>query len=151
MQSTASSPDQYFKQIPDERKNVMNQLRKEILSNLPKGFKEVMAYGMPSYVVPHDLYPSGYHCNSNEPLPFMSLASQKNHIAVYHMGLYMNQDLMKWYLSEFKKISDRKADIGKSCIRFKNANDVPIQLLGQLSKKMTVKTWIELYEKILKR
>jgi len=151
MQSKASSPQQYFDLLPEDRKAVLDALRKELLANLPKGFQEVMSYGMPSYVVPHELYPAGYHCKPEEPLPFMALASQKNHIAIYHMGMYANQTLMKWWLSEFAKYSDRKPDIGKSCIRFKNPKEIPIKLIGKLASKMTTKEWIVIYEKMLKR
>jgi len=102
---------------------------------------------MIGYVVPHALYPKGYHCKPADPLPFINLASQKNFIAVYHMGLYADPDLMKWFTHSFPKYSTQKLDLGKSCIRFKKADQIPYQLLGALAEKMTPKQWIELYEK----
>jgi len=151
MQSTAKSPDDYFEQLPEDRKEAMQKLRKAIKSNLPKGFKEVMGYGMPGYVVPHELYPAGYHCDPKIPLPFISLASQKNHIAVYHMGIYSDKELMDWFLSEYPKHSDRKLDMGKSCLRFKNPDHIPFGLIGELSSKMTVDKWVEVYESNFRR
>ena len=147
MQSKASTPDEYFDSLPEERKTVMLELRKVIRKNLPKGFQEVMGYGMPGYVVPHKLYRSGYHCDPKQPLPFMGLASQKNSINIYHMGIYADPKLMKWFTTEFPKHSTKKLDMGKSCIRFKKPEDIPMKLIGELSSKMTPEDWIELYEK----
>ncbi|HKZ36872.1 MAG TPA: DUF1801 domain-containing protein, partial [Chryseolinea sp.] len=117
--------------------------------NLPKGFKEVMSYGMLGYVVPHTLYPNGYHCDPKQPLPFISLASQKSHIALYHMGLYAGKNL-DWFTKEWSKTTDKKLDMGKSCIRFKKPEDVPMELIGELASKITPKEWIVMYEKNLK-
>lgn len=150
MQSKALTIKQYLEELPDDRKEVMNQLHKAIVKNLSAGFEAIMNYGMISYVVPHSLYPAGYHCKPSDPLPFMSLASQKNHISVYHMGVYAEQKLMDWLKKEYPKYSNRKLDIGKSCLRFKNPEDVPIKLIGELAAKISVKKWIELYESQLK-
>jgi hypothetical protein len=119
--------------------------------NLPEGFELQMQYSMPSYVVPHAIFPGGYHCNPKEPLPFISIASQKNFIAVYHMGLYANPELYNWFVSEYPKYSKYKLDMGKSCIRFKRMNDIPYELLGQLFQKMSVPQWIETYQENLIR
>ncbi|HSQ47000.1 MAG TPA: DUF1801 domain-containing protein [Lutibacter sp.] len=146
MKTAAKSPEEYINNLPDDRKQVMNTLRKTILNNLPEGFSETINYGMIGYVVPHSRYPKGYHCNPKLPLPFMSIASQKNFIAIYHMGLYVNQKLMNWFLQEYPKHCNTKLDMGKSCIRFKKMNQIPIDLIGELSKKITVKEWIETYE-----
>jgi uncharacterized protein YdhG (YjbR/CyaY superfamily) len=151
MKSAASTPEEYIKNLPDDRKQVMNTLRKTILDNLPKGFKETISYGMIGYVVPHSMYPDGYHCDPKLPLPFMSIASQKNFIAIYHMGLYANQKLMNWFLQEYPKHCDTKLDIGKSCIRFKKMDQIPFDLIGELSKKVTVKEWIATYEESFKK
>jgi hypothetical protein len=150
MQSKASKPDDYIASLPEERKKIMGQIRKVILKNLPKGFKEVMSYGMLGYVVPLSSYPDGYHCDPKLPLPFMNLASQKNHIALYHMGLYAGPHLA-WFQKEWKRHSDKKLDMGKSCIRFKKPEDVPLDLIGELCSKMTPAEWIAVYEKNLKK
>ena len=146
----AENPDQYIAELPVERQEAMNKLRKVISANLPKGFSETMSYGMIGYVVPHSLYPAGYHCNPKLPLPFLSIASQKNFISVYHMGIYADQKLMDWFLAEYPKHSDSKLDMGKSCIRFKKINEIPYKLIGELASKMSVKEWIALYEKAFK-
>ena len=151
MKSAANTPEEYINNLPDDRKQVMNTLRKTILDNLPKGFKETISYGMIGYVVPHSMYPDGYHCDPKLPLPFMSIASQKNFIAIYHMGLYANQKLMNWFLQEYPKHCDTKLDIGKSCIRFKKMDQIPFDLIGELSKKVTVKEWIATYEESFKK
>lgn len=151
MQSKAATPDEYASEIPEERKAVFNQLRKEIKKNLPKGFKEVMGYGMIGYVVPHNIYPAGYHCDTAQPLPFMGIASQKNFIAVYHMGIYAMPEMMKWFTGEYAKHVKTKPDMGKSCIRFKKPETVPVSLIGELASKISVDEWIECYEKIIKK
>jgi uncharacterized protein YdhG (YjbR/CyaY superfamily) len=151
MQSKAASVDEYLNELPEDRRAVLAKIRKAIKKNLPKGFKEVMSYGMIGYVVPHSLYPEGYHCTPELPLPFMSIASQKNFIAVYHMGIYADKRLLEWFTREFPKHSDRKLDMGKSCLRFKKAEDVPVALIGELAAKMTVQQWVDIYEKNLKR
>jgi hypothetical protein len=110
-----------------------------------------MNYGMPGFVVPHKLYPAGYHCKPEDPLPFISLASQKNSINFYHMGIYSEPKLLKWFTSEFPKHSKKKLDMGKSCVRFKKPEDIPLDLIGELVSKMTPQDWIALYEKNLKR
>ena len=116
-----------------------------------KGFEETMQYGMLGYVVPHSIYPDGYHCNPKDALPFMALASQKNHIGFYHMGIYSDPDLMKWFTEEYPKHATGKLDMGKSCIRFKNPKKIPFELLGELTTKVSVAEWIAKYESILKR
>jgi hypothetical protein len=143
--------DEYFNAIPDERRKAMLQLREVLLTNLPQGYEEAMAYKMPSYVVPHALYPSGYHCDSKQALPFISIASQKNFIAVYHMGLYADSELYTWFTTEYPNHVKSKLDMGKSCIRFKKPEEMPIALLGELFSKMTPNEWIALYEKQFKK
>ncbi|OAB36042.1 DUF1801 domain-containing protein [Paenibacillus glacialis] len=147
MRYEASSPDEYINEIPEERKAVIAQLRKVILESLPEGFEETMGYGMIGYVVPHTLYPAGYHCNPKEPLPFMGIASQKNFVAVYHMGVYADQELLNWFVQEYPKHMKTKLDMGKSCIRFKKMDQIPYALIGELCKKITVEQWIEKCER----
>ncbi len=139
----------YINQLPEERKPAMEKLLDLLKENLPTGFELQMQYSMPSYVVPHTIFPAGYHCNPKEPLPFISIASQKNFIAVYHMGLYANLELYNWFVSEYPKYSKYKLDMGKSCIRFKRMDDIPYELLGQLFQKMSVQDWIDIYQENL--
>jgi len=151
MTSKATTPEQYLKELPADRKEAVNKLRDTVLNNIPKGFKETMSYGMLGYVVPHSLYPDGYHCDPNLPLPFINIASQKNFIALYHMGLYSNPVLFKWFTTEYPRHSTAKLDMGKSCIRFKKPEHIPYKLIAELIKKVTVKEWIAAYEKNVKR
>lgn len=146
MQSQAQTVEEYISQIPDSQREAIVLLRKTIFENLPEGFVEEMNYGMIGYVVPHSIYPKGYHCDPKLPLPFLSIAAQKNFIAVYHMGVYANPELLNWFTGEFPKYSKQKLDMGKSCIRFKNVAHIPYELIGELAKKVEVVDWISLYE-----
>ncbi len=151
MQSSAKSPEEYLDSLPDDRKPVMEKLRNTIIENLPKGFQESMGYGMLGWSVPHAMYPKGYHCDPKIPLPFLSIASQKNFIAVYHMGIYSDPDLLNWFTSEYPKYVKTKLDMGKSCIRFKKPDQIPFELIGELVQKMTPADWILKYEEALSR
>lgn len=151
MQSKDNTPEEYLENLPEERRIIVNKLRKVILENLPEGFTEVMNYGMLGYVVPHSLYPAGYHCDPKQPLPFMNLSSQKNHTAVYHMGIYSDKELLNWFTSEYSKFFKTRLDIGKSCIRFKKADQIPFNLIGELAARISPQKWIEMYEKQIKR
>ena len=146
MTSKATTPEQYIKELPPERKESITKLRETVLKNLPKGFKEVISYGMIGYVVPHEIYPGGYHCDPKLPLPFLNIAAQKNFIALYHMGIYSNPELLKWFTAEYPKHSQSKLDMGKGCIRFKKPEHIPYKLIGDLIKKISVKDWIKTYE-----
>ena len=141
----------YFDELPDERKAPMLALRKVIADNLPAGFEERICYNMPSFVVPHSLYPAGYHCDPKTPLPFLSIASQKNFIALYHMGLYADKAINDWFVAEYPKYVKNKLDMGKGCVRFKNVSLIPYELIGQLVAKMSMQEWIERYESTLKK
>lgn len=146
MKIPASDPLAYIAQLPAERKPAMMQLRSLLNEHLPEGFEETMQYDMISYVVPYSLYPGGYHCDSKLPLPFISIASQKNFIALYHMGIYANPELLDWFLKQYPLYSKTKPDMGKSCIRFKKPDTIPFQLIAELATKMTPQDWIRLYE-----
>ena len=146
MQSKAATVDAYLAELPEERQKALSKLRKLIKKNLPKGFKEQMSYGMIGFVVPHSIYPKGYHCTPELPLPFLSIASQKNSINLYHMGIYADEKLLHWFQEEFPKHSKKKLDMGKSCMRFKKPEDIPYELIGELARKMTPQDWIEKYE-----
>lgn len=150
MKYEANSPEEYISQIPEDRKPVLSKMREVILANLPEGFEETMSYGMIGYVVPHSIYPDGYHCTPELPLPFMNIASQKNFVALYHAGIYGSEELLKWFQAEYPKHCRRKLDMGKSCIRFKFMDDIPYQLIEELTQKLSVQEWIDIYESAIK-
>ncbi len=141
------TPEDYINQQPLERQAALRKLRQVILDNLPKGFKEVIQYGMIGYVVPHEIFPDGYHVNPKEPLPFMGLANQKGYIAIYHMGIYADKSLMEWFVKSYEALNIGKLDMGKSCIRLKKLNKIPIELIGELCKMMQVEDYISIYIK----
>jgi len=147
----SSTVDKYLENLESSKKEAFQTLRETIVRNIPEGFHEEINYGMVGYVVPHSIYPAGYHCDTKLPLPFLAIAAQKNFIAVYHMGIYMNPELLEWFVAEFPKHSKSKLDMGKSCMRFKKPQDIPFELIAELVKKMTVNNWINLYESKLKR
>jgi uncharacterized protein YdhG (YjbR/CyaY superfamily) len=146
MQSNAATVKEYLASLPEDRIEAVTKLRNIIKKNLPKGFEECMSYGMIGYVIPHKIYPDGYHCTPNLPLPFMNIASQKNFVAMYHMGLYGDGALKTWFEEEYKKEVPAKMDMGKGCTRFKKMDQIPFKLIGELAKKITVKEYIEMYE-----
>ena len=151
MQSKAESPEAYIEGLPEDRQAVITAMRDTVKRNIPSGFEEIMSYRHFGWVVPHHVYPPGYHCDPKAPLPFLSIASQKNHIAFYHMGIYSDPLLLAWFQSEWPKHTDRKLDMGKSCIRYKKPEHVTVSLLGELASKMTAADWIDVYEASLKR
>lgn len=151
MQSQTITPDEYTDNLPEDRKIIIDKLRKVIKKNLPDGFSECFYSGMINYVVPHSMYPKGYHCNPKLPLMLLSLASQKNFVSIYHMGLYMDKNLMNWFTEEYKKYCKSKPDMGKSCIRFKKPDDIPYKLIGELASKISPDMWIKIFEKNLNR
>ncbi len=144
MQSKAATPREYIDSLPADRRHAISEIRKVIRRNLPKGFSEVMCYGMLGYVVPHSTYPPGYHCSPKQPLPFINLASQKNYISFYHMALY--GPLQEWFRKEWKSSTAKRLDMGKCCIRFKSLDDVPLDLIGRLVARITPQQWIAMYE-----
>jgi uncharacterized protein YdhG (YjbR/CyaY superfamily) len=150
MRSEAQTVDEYIGQLPDDRKEAIAKLRNVIKTNLPEGFREEMSYGMIGYVVPHSIYPAGYHCTPKLPLPFMNIASQKNFVAVYHMAVYADKALYDWFVAEYQKYTKAKLDLGKSCMRFKKPADIPFELIGELALKITPEAWIAMYESNLK-
>ncbi|WP_223606314.1 DUF1801 domain-containing protein [Chryseobacterium sp. OSA05B] len=151
MQISADSVADYISKIPEERQEAFKKLFDTVNDNLPKGFQEGVSSGMIGWNVPLETYPAGYHCTPGSALPFMGLASQKNFIAFYHMGMYANPELLDWFVAEYPKHSKRKLDMGKSCVRFKKPEDIPFELIAEVSKKMTVKDWISIYESQLKK
>lgn len=140
-----NNPNEYINQLPEDRRKAMLTLRETIINNLPDGFAETMSYGMISYVIPHSIYKPGYHCNPKEPVPFISIASQKNFIALYHMGIYSYPELLAWFVQEYPKYVNTKLDMGKSCIRFKKMDNIPYDLIAELCKKITMENFLERY------
>ena len=150
MQTTAKTVNDYLNELPEERQTAFLKLIESVLKNIPKGFEEQMSYGMLGYVVPHSIYPNGYHCTPKLPLPFISIGSQKNFIVMHHLGLYANPKLLEWFTAEYPKHSKLKLDMGKGCIRFKKMDQIPFDLIGELAGKMSVNEWIECYETQIK-
>ncbi|MBS1627403.1 MAG: DUF1801 domain-containing protein [Bacteroidetes bacterium] len=151
MKANGNTVQEILNNVPEDRKEAFNKLHNIIVKNLPKGFEAAISYGGLGYVVPHSIYPSGYHCNPKEPLPFSGISSQKNSINLYHMGIYSNPKLFDWFVSEYPKHSKQKLDMGKSCIRFKKMNEIPFNLIGELMQKMSVSEWINIYENNMKK
>ena len=151
MQIEAKNPEDYISQLPKDRVPYFKKLRQTILDTIPEGFAEQMRYGMIRYVVTKTIYPAGYHFNTNLPLPFVNIASQKNFIALYHSGIYANKDIYNWFVSEYPKYCKHKLDMGKSCIRFKKPEEIPFELIAELLKKISLQEWISMYETTIKR
>lgn len=145
MQSKAATVAEYLKDLPEDRRTAIAAVRQLILDNLPAGFEECMNCGMIGYVVPHSIYPAGYHCNPMEPLPFANLASQKNHMALYLMSVY--GPLANWFQTEWKK-TGKRLDMGKSCIRFKKLDDLPLDLIARTIAKVSVPDYIAYCERM---
>jgi Domain of unknown function (DU1801). len=151
MKANGNTVEAILSNLPEDRAEPFNKLHEVIMANLPEGFEAAISYGGLGYVVPHTLYPAGYHCKPVEPLPFAGLASQKNSINFYHMGIYSDPDLLDWFVNEYPKHSKRKLDMGKSCIRFKKFDEIPYELMGELMRKMSVADWVAIYESNLKK
>lgn len=143
MQSKATNTEDYIKELPAGRQIAVKKLRDVFKENLPEGFEETMSYGMIGFVVPHHIFPAGYHCNPKLPLPFINIASQKNFVAIYHMGLYSNKPLLNWYVTEYAKLVKTKLDMGKACTRFKKMENIPYELFAELATKITVQQWVD--------
>jgi hypothetical protein len=151
MKANGNTVEAILASVPEERLEPFNKLHDVIMKNLPKGFESGISYGGLGYVVPHSFYPDGYHCKPSEPLPFAGIASQKGSINFYHMGIYADQELLNWFVSEYPKHSQQKLDMGKSCIRFKKMDQIPYELIGSLMQKMSAQDWIDKYESLFKR
>lgn len=150
MKATGTSIIEILNNVPEDRADAFNKLHEVIINNLPEGFEAAISYGGLGYVVPHSVYPAGYHCKPSEPLPFAGIASQKSSINLYHMGIYANPELLDWFVAEYPKHSRQKLDMGKSCIRFKKMNEIPYELIGMLMQKISAHDWIKIYEQKLK-
>lgn len=146
MKAVGNTVAEILENAPEDKKAAFTKLHQTILDNLPEGFETGLSYGGLGYVVPHSLYPAGYHCKPEEPLPFVGIAIQKHSINLYHMGIYAFPEVQEWFVSEYTKYSKKKLDMGKSCIRFKKPEDIPYELIAQLMRKITVDEWIAKYE-----
>ena len=146
MKANGTTVKEILNNLPEDRAVPFNKLHEVIVKNIPKGFEAAISYGGLGYVIPHSLYPDGYHCKPSEPLPFAGIASQKDSINFYHMGIYADPKLLKWFVSEYPKHSKQKLDMGKSCVRFKKMEEIPYKLIGELMKKISAKDWIAKYE-----
>lgn len=151
MKSTGTNVEAILESISEERKEAFHRLHQIILDHLAPGIEPGISYGNLGYVVPHSIYPAGYHCKPSEPLPLAWIASQKNSINFYHMGIYADLKLLDWFLAEYPKHSTQKLDMSKSCMRFKKPEHIPFELLGQLMGKMTAQQWIDMYESLYKK
>ena len=148
MQSNARTVEEYLRSLPEDRRAAISAVRKVILANLPKGYEECMSYGMIGYVVPHSIYPAGYHCNPKLPLPYANLASQKNHMALYLMCCYGDKVTYQWFCKAWKA-TGKKLDMGKSCVRFKKLEDVSLEVIGQVIARVPVKNYIAHIEQVV--
>ncbi len=149
MISKAQTVKEYLAELPEDRRAAIEAVRKVIRKNLDKGYAEGMQYGMIGYSVPHKIYPAGYHCDPKQPLPFAGLASQKNHMAVYLMCVYGHPENEAWFRKAWAK-TGKKLDMGKSCIRFKKLEDLPLEVIGEAIARVPVKEFIAYYEAAIK-
>lgn len=149
MQSKAATVEKYLAELPADRRDAINQVRRVILKNLPAGYEEGMQYGMIGYYVPHSLYPPGYHCDPKQPLPFAGLASQKNHMSMYMMCVYTDPQHNARFQKEWIA-AGKKLDMGKGCVRFKKVEDVPLSVVGGAIKRVSLKKFIDHYESVIK-
>ncbi|MEZ7867408.1 MAG: DUF1801 domain-containing protein [Paludibacteraceae bacterium] len=151
MTTNPQTCDDYVAGLPADRKIVIEKLRKVLKENLPIGYEEEISYGMIGYVVPYSIYPAGYAVKPKVPLPLINLASQKNHVALYHMAVYAVPGIAEWFEAEYPRHCKTKLDMGKGCIRFKKMDDIPYDLIGELARKVDVQTWIDTYENVVRR
>ncbi len=153
MQSKATTVAAYLASLPADRRSALEAVRKVIKKNLDPKFEEGMQYGMIGYYLPHSVYPAGYHCDPKQPLPYAGLASQKNHMSIYLMGLYIGEEgseneLTRWFHNAWAK-TGKKLDMGKSCVRFKKIEDVSLDVLGEAIRRVPAKTYVANYEAVL--
>jgi hypothetical protein len=148
MQSTAATVEEYLAELPEDRRAAMSAVRAVILANLPEGYAETMQYGMIGYVVPHSIYPPGYHCDPKQALPYAHLGSQKNYMSLYLMGVYMHEETSTWF-REAWAATGKKLDMGKSCVRFKKAEDLPLEVIGQVIARIPAERYITGMEAVL--
>lgn len=142
MQSDAATVDEYLSQLPDDRREAIETVRIAILKNLPEGYEEIIDFGMITYVIPLERYPETYN---GHPLGVVALASQKRHMAVYLYNVYSDPEVAEWFTTEYRA-TGKRLDMGKSCVRFRKIEDLPVELVGEAVSKTTVEKYIERYE-----
>ena len=148
VQSKAKTVTEYLAELPEERRKALQVLRKLIKANTDSGIEERMSYGMIGYHVPLRIYPDGYHCDPTMPLPYAALASQARHLSVYMMGLYSDRDDAAWFQRAWRAAGHR-LDMGKSCVRFRSLDDVPLDVLAEAFRRMPSQRYIAVYEAAL--
>lgn len=148
MTSKATTVEQYLAELPEDRRHAISAVREVILKNLPKGYEEGMQYGMIAYYVPHSIYPKGYHCDPKQPLTYAALASQKNYMSIYLMCEYGHTDNREKFVEAYKA-SGKKLDMGKSCVRFKKLDDLPLEVIGDAIGRVPVDTYVSMVESVL--
>ena len=148
MKSRATTVEEYLASLPDDRRTAIEAVRKVVAKNIDKAFEEGIQYGMLGWYLPHSSYPEGYHCDPRQPLPFASVASQKNHIGIYLFCLYMDPDHMRLFQEEWQA-AGKKLDMGKGCVRVKKLDDIPLDVLGRAFKRIRAKAFVEIYERSL--
>jgi hypothetical protein len=149
MQSKATTVDEYLANLPAERRALVETVRQTILANLDSDIEEGMQYGMIGYYVPHRVFPAGYHVDPAQPLPFAALASQKNHMALYLMSVYTEGEEAEWFRHAWEKASPKKLDMGKSCVRFRKLEDVPLEVVGKAIRRVPAARHIANYKNSL--
>lgn len=155
MQSPATTVADYLASLPEDRRHMVETVRKVILDNLDSGYAEVMQYGMMGYVIPHSVYPAGYHCDPKQPVPFAAIASQKNYVSVYLMGVYVGcvgdeeSSDAQWFREAWVASGKKKLDMGKACVRFRKLEDIALDVIGESIRRMPSQRYIERYEHVL--
>ena len=144
------SIDRYIASVPIERRDAYTRLVTDIDRQIDPRFAPTVAYGMPTWVVPHEIYPAGYHCDPTIGVPFLSLANQSRYIAYYHMGIYSDPATLDWFTEAFAKTGLR-LNMGRSCIRFTNPSRIPFDLMAELTARISVDDYLAMYERTLKR
>lgn len=153
MQSTAATVAEYLDSLPEERRILVGAVRDTMLANIDPLYEEKMQYGAIGWVVPHSVYPPGYHCKPIDPVPFAGIASQKNAVSIYLMGLYIGGDgageteEVTWFRDAWAASGKKKPDMGKSCIRFKKLDDIALDVIGEAVRRMPVQRYLEAYLK----
>ena len=155
MQSTATTVQAYLDALPAERRVIIDAVHNVIRANLDPAYAEVMQYGMMSWVIPHSVHPPGYHCNPKEPVPFAALASQKNYVSLYLMGLYVGcketeeTEELAWFQNAWAASGKKKLDMGKACVRFKKLDDTPLDVIGEAIRRMPAQRYLSTYTQTL--
>jgi hypothetical protein len=148
MPSAPKTVAEYLESLPEERRAVINAVRKVILEHLPEGYAECLQYGMIGYVVPHSIYPAGYHCDPRQPLPIAGLGAKKNYFALHLMAVYGDANTDQWFRKAYLA-TGKKLDMGKACVRFKKIDDLPLDVIAQLFARVPVKAYVDRVEKFL--